>query len=131
MAEWAQKLLEAFKGDIRGLISELPSAQPEYRLDEWCTDCKEYDHERHCCPRWNHVIRTTLQDAQPERKEGHWIRKSTWMWTCSCCGKDDAYAYTADDAFEPTVLQDFFCPNCGAYMRPDNAPLPDNDSIYG
>jgi len=56
---------------------------------------------------------------EPERKKGKWIRKSAgdWMWTCSYCGKDDAYAYSADDAHEPTVLQDFFCPNCGADMR--------------
>ena len=45
-----------------------PSAQPE--LDEWCTDCKEYDKEKHSCPRWNRVIRNTLKDAQPEP---HWI----------------------------------------------------------
>ena len=50
-------------------MSRLPSAQPE-PLDEWCTDCKEYDHKRHCCPRWNRVIRQTLKDAQPEPK---WI----------------------------------------------------------
>lgn len=31
--------------------------------DEWCTDCKEYDHEKHCCPRFNRVIRTTLNEA--------------------------------------------------------------------
>lgn len=30
---------------------------------EWCTDCKEYDHEKHCCPRWNKVIRNTLNDS--------------------------------------------------------------------
>lgn len=35
-------------------------------LDEWCTDCKEYDKEKHCCPRWNRVIREALKDAQPE-----------------------------------------------------------------
>ena len=64
MQGWAVKLIEAIKGDIRGLISELPSAQPEYCLDEWCTKCKEYDHERHCCPRFNHVIRTTLQEVK-------------------------------------------------------------------
>ena len=29
---------------------------------EWCTGCKEYDHEKHCCPRFNKVIRTTLND---------------------------------------------------------------------
>ena len=47
-------------------LKSLPSAQPEPHYDEWCTDCKEYDHERHCCPRWNRVIRETLKDAQPE-----------------------------------------------------------------
>lgn len=30
---------------------------------EWCTDCKEYNHEKHCCPRWTKVIRTTLNDS--------------------------------------------------------------------
>lgn len=48
-------------------LLKVPSAQPEYRLDEWCTDCKEYDHERRCCPRFNHVIRTTLQEVQAEQ----------------------------------------------------------------
>ena len=43
---------------------KVPSAQPD--LDEWCTDCSEYDQERHCCPRFNRVIREALKDAQPE-----------------------------------------------------------------
>lgn len=29
---------------------------------EWCSDCKEYDSEHHCCPRWNSVIRSTVED---------------------------------------------------------------------
>lgn len=29
---------------------------------EWCTGCKEYDHEKHCCPRWTKVIRNTLHE---------------------------------------------------------------------
>lgn len=45
-----------------------PSAQPEMNFDEWCTDCKEYDQEKHCCPRFNRVIRNALKDAQPERE---------------------------------------------------------------
>jgi len=57
--------------DAYNLILQLPSAQPE--LDEWCTDCKEYDQERHCCPRWNRVIRQTLKDAELERKKERWI----------------------------------------------------------
>ena len=48
------------------IIDLLPPAQPEPHYDEWCTDCKEYDKEKHSCPRWNKVIRQTLQDAQPE-----------------------------------------------------------------
>lgn len=55
------------KACIIGALEEVPSAQPEYCLDEWCTECKEYDHERHCCPRFNHVIRTTLQEVQAEQ----------------------------------------------------------------
>lgn len=50
------------------VLYDLPSAQPE--LDEWCTECKEYDKERHCCPRWNRVIRQTLEDVQPEPWRG-------------------------------------------------------------
>ena len=37
------------------------TSEPNY--NEWCTDCKEYNHEKHCCPRWNKVIRTTLNDS--------------------------------------------------------------------
>ena len=49
---------------------KVPSAQPD--LDEWCTDCSEYDHERHCCPRFNKVIREAVEEvkAQPEQR---WI----------------------------------------------------------
>ena len=31
-------------------------------MNEWCTDCKEYDTEKHCCPRFNKVIRHTMND---------------------------------------------------------------------
>lgn len=54
---------------IQAIIDKMESddksnAQPE--LDEWCEDCKEYDQEQHCCSRFNRVIRTAMQDAQPE-----------------------------------------------------------------
>ena len=72
---------------------------------------------------WDKALATAmlkgLPSAQPERTKGKWIRKSptAWMWTCSYCKKDDAYAYSAGESFEPDVLQDLFCPNCGADMR--------------
>ena len=48
------------------VINSLPPALPDF--DEWCTDCKEYDKERNSCPRWNRVIKETLNDLQEERK---------------------------------------------------------------
>lgn len=63
---WGLELIESIIKDIE----DLPSTQPEPHYDEWCDDCKEYDKERHCCPRWNRVIRQTLKDAQPELRRG-------------------------------------------------------------
>lgn len=42
-------------------LVEVPTDDPGY--DEWCVDCKEYDAERHCCPRFNRVIREALEEA--------------------------------------------------------------------
>lgn len=53
---------------IDAIIDNAPTV--EQPTDEWCTDCKEYDHEKNCCPRFNKVIRETLKDAQPT---GEWI----------------------------------------------------------
>ena len=38
-------------------------------LDEWCEDCKEYDRERHCCPRFNRVIRETVDEVKETAEE--------------------------------------------------------------
>ena len=48
------------------VLSTLPPAQPEPNYDEWCTDCKEYDHENSCCHRWTKVIRQTRRELQDE-----------------------------------------------------------------
>lgn len=54
------------RANVCAMLKYLPSAQPEPHYDEWCYDCKEYDKEKHCCPRWNKVIRETLREVQPE-----------------------------------------------------------------
>lgn len=36
------------------------------KYDEWCDDCKEYDQQNHSCPRFNRVIRTTLDDVRKQ-----------------------------------------------------------------
>lgn len=51
-------------------MSDLISRQRE--LDEWCTDCREYDNERHCCPRFNRVIRETAEEVR-QNAEPRWI----------------------------------------------------------
>jgi len=68
---------------LEKVLEKLPSAQPD--TDEWCHDCKEYDKDHHCCPRWNRVIRTTLEEAQPDKTyEQGWkdgreaLRKEIW-----------------------------------------------------
>ena len=43
-------------------IKQLPSAEEE--SFEWCTDCKEYDQEAHCCHRWSKMIRKTVEEMQ-------------------------------------------------------------------
>ena len=92
---------------------KMPTIEPERKMDEWCTDCKEYDQKRHSCPRWNRVIRETLKDAEPERKKGKWktayldhesMGNRPKILYCSKCNQCIAY---------PTN----FCPNCGADMR--------------
>ena len=53
--------------DIIIRLEGLPSVQPN--LDEWCNTCREYDHERHCCPRYNRVIREALKEV----KKDDWV----------------------------------------------------------
>lgn len=94
---------------------------------EWCHDCKEYDAERHCCPRWTKVIRKTVEDLKRARPKGEWEaltasevcgwnpefagRDPVFLHRCSIC-KHDVYV----NEFGEEILSDF-CPFCGADMR--------------
>jgi len=107
--------------DLKMIIKDfknLPSAQPEQHLDEWCVDCKEYDKEKHFCPRWNRVIRQTLLDAQPEHKTGRWIPDDSELGIkCNKCGK--SFSDYVNAGTEYIFLEEIpnFCPNCGAEME--------------
>lgn len=105
----------------------LKNAQPD--LDEWCTDCAEYDKQKNSCPRFNRVIRQTLDDVfdhaeteaearyHAQRKKGEWkpfdLTYGRSIYACSCCGNGTE---VPTDMGEPLYN---YCPNCGADMRED------------
>ena len=39
---------------------------------EWCKTCREYNQDKHCCPRYNKVIRNAVEEIK-QSKTGHWI----------------------------------------------------------
>lgn len=82
----------------------------QYETFEFCTDCKEYDHEKHCCHRWSKFIRRTIDEMKanartakvqelPRRSE----TSLDWEGICSNCG-----AYTNRDMN--------YCFECGAKL---------------
>ena len=75
-------------------------------LDNWCTDCKEYDSDKHCCPRFNRVIRSALKDA--DRPRGEWIIEPYPMaiYTCPVC----------DNTMVSEGMPNYCC-RCGARLE--------------
>lgn len=74
--------------------------------------------EPNSCEYWDSESRfCALRRPQAEPiKHGRWIKNEDRSgWHCSCCGKDDVYAYLYTENNE-RELQDFYCPNCGAKM---------------
>jgi len=58
--------------DINNLIL-INKENYEPQTFKWCTDCKEYDQEKHCCHRWSKVIRDTVEEMKQEQEP-----KSEW-----------------------------------------------------
>ena len=61
--ERAVKITEALNMAISALeqpIRNAPTA--DHEEFEWCTDCKEYDQEAHCCHRYTKVIRQAVSE---------------------------------------------------------------------
>ena len=49
------------------LLADVRNEQ-EPKSYQWCTDCKEYDQEKHCCHRWSKVIRGTVEEIKQEQE---------------------------------------------------------------
>ena len=97
---------------------------------KWCTDCKEYDQEKHCCHRWSKVIRDTVEEMKQEPKTGHWEEHNTGHSTyydCSLCGCLAPCTETADSFIWKLSN---FCPDCGAKMvEPQESEAEDGECI--
>ena len=52
-----------------------------------------------------------------ENVKGEWVQIKNESWECSVCHKENCYAFRYNDYLTDRILQDFFCPNCGADMR--------------
>lgn len=92
---------------IDGAIKVLEQEPQSFK---WCTDCKEYDQEKHCCHRYSKVIRDTVEMMKQEPKTGHWILGGydDNYYICDKCNYKASEYY-----FKPRYN---YCPNCGAKM---------------
>lgn len=83
----AIKILEEIKEDNNGMykyhqlyctainmgILAIETLEKQKGTFEWCSDCAEYDKERHCCHRFTKVIRQTVEECKKEYANEGWI----------------------------------------------------------
>lgn len=109
-------------------LAALPAVKPvKY---EWCHDCKEYDQEAHCCPRWTSTIKRAIDSLdraveETGRAPARWVRLHGFatpggdpVWACSQCGKG-IHVYGIEAGTYNHDISDGqwkACPNCGAFM---------------
>lgn len=68
VAEVIYAVISELDGTSLDGYKNAPTIKPERNYDEWCLDCKEYDHDRHCCPRFNRVIGSVMDEIKTDRK---------------------------------------------------------------
>ena len=48
--------------DVLETVKRYSAKEDTAESYEWCTGCKEYDNEKHCCHRYTNFIRYSLQE---------------------------------------------------------------------
>ena len=109
-------LTRAERREFQQWISEALEQEPQ--TFEWCHDCSEYDQDKHCCPRFNRVIRNAVEEIK-QPKTGHWIEGQTdnsniHNILCSCCCEGYPSKGHANSQYTREKFK--YCPNCGARM---------------
>ena len=94
---------------IEKAIESLPPVQPKYNTSEWCHDCSEYNQVKHCCPRFNNVIRKTVEEIK-QPKVAHWKEIGYHIYECSECGRVESI-----NDFENVYIEYPYC-HCGCRM---------------
>ncbi len=86
-------------------------------MDEWCTDCKEYDPDKHCCPRWNKVIRKTVEEMQLSGKVAKVINRLYNGTVLGILGLADRSYGTCENCLGDVLERYTYCPHCGARLE--------------
>lgn len=60
---------------VKKAVEALKEVEKHKESFEWCTDCKEYDKDNHCCHRWTKRIRDTVSEMK-SRFSWHNLRKN-------------------------------------------------------
>lgn len=97
--------------DVRYVLSDLPSAQPEYDLDGYSSRL------------WKAAYERGKQDAEQERKTGRWVATPSTYHYCSLCRMAAHLDYYGNE------VTSNFCPNCGAKMVEDDPSHPFADDV--
>ena len=123
---------EEFANGVQWILEQLdnaPTVEPCYQTAS-CLDCKNYDKDKHACPRYCEVIKDALRSVGSERPKGEWkyacypsLNKE--IYYCSNCDIAFPIEYKLAKSINPenkelTVIQMDsrfnFCPCCGAKM---------------
>ena len=97
---------------IHEVIEELEQEPQSFK---WCTDCKEYNQEKHCCHRYSKVIRNTVAEIKQEPKTGQWIIYNYPGHECVYCSSCKEEYYEEDLYIGGSDFPKY-CPNCGCRM---------------
>ena len=77
--------------------------QADRGFNEWCHDCKEYDQEKHSCPRFNRVIRETVEEIQADR-DCVTCRNNDTYHCAECENKSDYEQAQADGKYDGVYI---------------------------
>ena len=94
-----------YDNTMLALDMAIKALEQEPQTFKWCTDCREYDQEKHCCHRWSKVIRNTVEEMKQEYIERDVLDKiraeiETKYGQCDICEYFEDYDYEENDISE-------------------------------